>query len=314
VAGIPRQFDQIQRVQQWVNAQWPDGSPDPYPPWTALTVLDWIRSGKTQGFCAQYAQVFLQSLAALGFTARYIEIGDRDNPYIHYLTEVWSNDFDKWVLMDADFDVHFERGGIPLSALEIHDALVSSALADVRPVFPDALPGHATPMTWPQRTAELYYYVRYHLNANHLSRPTDAPFERFDDMIELEDARVPAWEVSPVASAFPKVRLTRRRIGADAVKAATLNQVHVDIRSAAAGDVTLALTDNVLQRKAYEYRMTVTGGLPGAWQSVAGPTLTLHLADSGARAEIRGVNIRGVAGPSAIVEIDPKAAAARPAR
>lgn len=308
VAGTPRQFDQIRRVQDWVNAQWPDGTPNPYPPWHAVTVLDWIRSGKTGGFCAQYAQVFLQSLAALGFTARYVEIGSRDNPYAHYLTEVWSNDFDKWVLMDADYNLHFERSGIPLSALEIHDALVSSTLADVLPVSGPARPGHATPSTWPLHTAELYYYVRYHLNANHLTRPHDPPFDRFNDMIEFEDARVPAWEVSPVASTFPKVRLTRRRVSDRGVVAAKLNQVRLGMRSAAADSVTLEMHDNVLQRDAYEYRMTALGAAPEAWQSTRVSTFTLRLPDSGGLVEVRGVNIRGVAGPSSTLAIDPRVA------
>jgi hypothetical protein len=308
VAATPRQFDQIRRVQDWVNAQWPDGTPAPYPPWNALTVLDWIRSGKTGGFCAQYAQVFLQSLAALGFTARYIEIGSRDNPYAHYLTEVWSNDYDKWVVMDADFNVHFERDGVPLSALEIHDALVSSTLADVVPVFESARPGHATPATWPLRTAELYDYLRYHLNADHLSRPHDAPFDRFGDMIEFEDPRVPAWEVSRVASSFPKERLTRRRVSDRRIVSAKLNQVEITIRRAAGDRVTLDLRDNVLQRTSYQYRVTATGDSSGSWQSTTQPTLALRMPDAGGIVEVRGVNVRGIAGPPATVAIDPAAA------
>jgi hypothetical protein len=35
--------------------------------------------------------------------------------------EVWVNKFSKWVLIDAKYDAHFEKNGVPLSALEIHD-------------------------------------------------------------------------------------------------------------------------------------------------------------------------------------------------
>jgi hypothetical protein len=307
VVNTPRQFDQIQRVQDWVNAQWPDGSPNPYPPWNALTILDWIRSDRTGGFCAQYAQVFLQSLAALGYMARYIEIGNHENPYAHYLTEVWSNDFDKWVVMDADFNVHFERRGVPLSAIEIHDALVSSTLADVVPVY-HARPGHATPASWPQHTAELYYYVRYHLDANQLSRPGDPPFERFDDMIEFDDPKVPAWEVSSVASTFHKERLTRRRTGDRRVVSGKRNQVRLRIRSAVPGSVTLDIRDNVMQRASYQYRITTTGAPPEAWQSTSASTISVRLPDAGGRVDVRGVNIRGVTGPSATLVIDPAVA------
>jgi hypothetical protein len=305
VAGAPRQLDQIQRLRDWVNAQWPDGNPSPYPPWNALTVLDWIRAGKTGGFCGQYAQVFLQSLAALGFTARYVEIGSRDNPYAHYVTEVWSNEFDKWVVMDPDFNGYFERDGVPLSALEIHDAFVSPALTDVVPVFAEARPGHATPTTWPHGTAELYYYLRYHLNANQLSKPDENPFDRFDDMIAFADPRVPSWEVSTVASIYPKEQLTRRSVGDARLVSAKLNQVQLILRSATATRLTIDLRDNVLQRASYQYRLIPTAATAGAWQSVLQPTLVVPMPDHGALVEVRGVNIRGVAGPSALLAIDP---------
>ncbi|MGC4083775.1 MAG: hypothetical protein QM736_17100 [Vicinamibacterales bacterium] len=249
--------------------------------------------------------MFLQSLAALGFTARYVEIGSRDNPYAHYVTEVWSNDFNKWVLMDADYNLHFERKGIPLSALEIHDALVSSRLADTRLVSGAKRDGHATPSMWPLRTAEFYYYVRYHLNANHLTRPDDAPFNRFDDMIEFEDARVPAWEVSPVASDFPKERLTRQRVSDRRVIDAKLNQVQLDVRTVDANAVTLDVRDNVLQRAFYRSRMRVRRASAGPWQTTQTPTITVRMPDRGGVVEVRGVNIRDVAGPSSTLAIAP---------
>lgn len=306
VAGLPREFDQMVRLQDWVNSQWPDGTPDPYPPWNALTVLDWIRSGRTQGFCAQYSQVFLQSLASLGYSARYIEIGRRENPYAHYLTEVWSNDYNKWVVMDADYNLHFERQGVPLSAQEVHEALIASALDDVVTVAGTARPDHATPAMWPLRTAELYYYVRYHLTANHLTRPELAPLDRFDDMVEFEDARVPAWEASPVVSPFPKARLTRRRVSDARIVSARLNQVQLGVRSVANAFVTLDVRDNVLQRDHYEYRVTAAGGPPPAWRSTRSRTLTFQMPDSGGTAEVRGVNLRGVAGPVSMIAIDPR--------
>lgn len=305
IAGVPRQFDQMVRVQDWVNAQWADGTPDPYPPWDALTVLDWIRSGRTGGFCGQYAQVFLQSLAALGFTARYVEIGSRQNPYAHYVTEVWSNDFDKWVMMDADYNLHFERNSVPLSALEIHDALIAQKLADVVPVFAKPRPGHATPTMWPMDTEEFYYYLRYHLNADQLSRPADPPFDRYWDMVEFADARTTGWEFSQVDSPFPKTRLTYRSVSDPQLVSAKLNQVLITVRSAWDDKVTLDLRDNVLQRESYEYRMTSKDAPAASWQSTSVPVLTVRLPARGGLLEVRGVNIRGVAGPASALTIDP---------
>ena len=201
-------FDQLLAIKDWAAGQWPAGNPDPYPPWDALTVLDWIREGKTGGFCAQYAQVFLQSLAALGFTARYVEVGSIDNPYAHYVTEVWAPDLGKWVLMDADYNLHFEREGRPLGVLEVHDALIEGSAGGMDVVRGTVREGHSDPLRWPLGTAELYYYVRFHLKADHLSMPGEPPFDRRGDMVEWLDARVTPWHLSRVDSPYPKERLT----------------------------------------------------------------------------------------------------------
>ncbi len=203
-------FEQIVRVREWVSGQWPSGTPNPYPPWDALVILDWIRAGTTGGFCGQYAQVFLQSLAALGFTARYVEIGSVDNPYAHFVTEVWTPDFDKWVLMDADYDLHFEHDGIPLSALEIHDALMAGEADALSVVHRPTREGHSDPARWPLGTAELYHYVRFFLKADHLSRPDEPPFDRHADMVEWLDARVVPWAQSEAESPYPKEQLTQQ--------------------------------------------------------------------------------------------------------
>lgn len=303
VSGDARQFDRIRRVKDWVAAQWPTGTPDPYPPWNALIILDWIRAGKTGGFCGQYAQVFLQSLATLGFTARYVEIGSVENPYAHYVTEVWSNDFDKWVLMDPDYNVHFERAGVPISALEMHDALLDDTLGDVQPVLGDVRDGHSSPSMWPKQTAEFYYYLRYHLKADHLTSPDEPPFARFDDMIEFDDSRTVRWELSRVSSPFPKTRLTRQRTNDAAAVSAGLNQIQLEFVPAAPDNISLRLTDNVLQRSRYEFRAVDSGGQSAPWQPLQEPLLTWTMPAAGGTLEVRGVNIRGVSGPASTVSV-----------
>ncbi|MCC7043181.1 MAG: hypothetical protein IT183_04925 [Acidobacteria bacterium] len=221
-------FEQILSLKDWVAGQWPPGYPSPYPPWDALIVLDWIRAGTTGGFCAQYSQLLLQSLAALGFTARYVEIGSVDNPYAHYVVEVWSPDFNKWVLMDADYNLHFERAGVPLSALEVHDALLESKATDLDVVRGTVREGHSRAEAWPLRTAELYHYVRYHLKANHLSEPDELPFDRYDDMVEWLDDRVVPWSASTVESPYPKERLTRRTTRDRRLAEPPLSQIQTD--------------------------------------------------------------------------------------
>jgi hypothetical protein len=39
----------------------------------------------------------------------------------HGVTEVWSNQYNKWIEMDADLNHHYVKDGIPLSILEVHN-------------------------------------------------------------------------------------------------------------------------------------------------------------------------------------------------
>lgn len=304
VRGESRQFDQLVKLRDWVASQWPAGTPNPEPPWNALIVLDWIRAGRTGGFCAQYSQVFLQSAAALGFTARYVEIGSRDNPYAHYVTEVWSDDYDKWVVMDADYNVHFERHGTPLSALEIRDALLSEAAKQLDVRTTRQRDGHSQLSRWPLRTAELYYYVRFHLKADHLTKPDEPRFDRFNDMVEWDDDLAPAWEDGEGASEFPRKRLTQLRTNDRRLAEPRLNQIFVEPRSTDAG-VELHLQHNVREFREFEYRIS-RRGQTGAWRVLDGDVLHLApVADGRLDVEIRGVNIRGVHGPSARASVGP---------
>lgn len=299
VAPGRTEFERMIRLKNWVGEQWPAGTPNPYPPWNALIILDWIRAGKTGGFCAQFAQVFLQSLAALGMTARYIEIGNTENPYVHYLTEVWSNDFDKWVVMDPDFNLHFERDGIPLSALEVHDAFVGGSLERVHVVLGEVRAGRSAVSRWPHQTAELYTYLRYHLTADHLARPDAPPFERYNDMIELVDPRVAPWEASTVTSPFPKARLTRVRTSDRASLEKKLNQTRIAVAASRPDAVVLQLENDVLGFDHYEYRVVTPAGRADAWQSHRQDQLTVPAATGPRTIEVRGVNQRGVPGPAA---------------
>lgn len=105
VAGAPTQFDAIVRLRHWARGQWEPGRRFYYPAWDALEILNLARRNDNRGFCAQYAVVFLQACQAMGIHARYVDLAG------HFTAGVWSDDFDKWVIMDILRDVHYERRG-----------------------------------------------------------------------------------------------------------------------------------------------------------------------------------------------------------
>lgn len=157
-------------LRDWTKRQWTHSKPRPYPPWDALIILDWIRTGKTGGFCAQYAVVFLQACLSMGYQGRYLDI-NKEGGTGHFVTEVWSNQFAKWVVMDPDYNVHYEKAGIPLSAVELHNAWVQGRWKEVMVVegpngakVPDI---HTTQFNM----IDYYHHFSVDLRNDHLSHP-----------------------------------------------------------------------------------------------------------------------------------------------
>jgi hypothetical protein len=301
VAGAATPFEVALRLKDWTAAQFPHDFPNPYPPWNALVVLDWIRSGKTGGFCGQYSQVLLQALAAMGLTARYVEVGGTWHPAAHFVVEVWSNQYNKWVVLDADYNIHFERNGIPLSALQVHDALVGGLLDDVQVIKGTNLEGHYDAYEWPLKTAEVYYYLRVHLKANHLSAPDEPPFDRYNDMVEFLDDRTTPWEDTADGYTYPTYRLTNLQTGDRQKLRGRLNQTFIEISSMEPASVTLKLDNSLLAFKHYQWRTFNDLGVPSEWTESDSPFVDWQPNPRQVLVQIRGVNTRGVAGPSSAI-------------
>ncbi len=89
----------------------------------ALEILQAIDQGHAF-FCSQYAHVFVSAAASLGWIDRELALRrHRDPPgggsSEHSTTEIWSNQYRKWVMMDPTAKMYVEKGGIPLNAYEI---------------------------------------------------------------------------------------------------------------------------------------------------------------------------------------------------
>ena len=62
---------------------------------------------------------------AMGYPARYVNLQTEGRSHAHEVVEVWSNDFNKWIYMDAtrDFYIYDPDTGIPLSLTEVNERL-----------------------------------------------------------------------------------------------------------------------------------------------------------------------------------------------
>jgi hypothetical protein len=136
----PDQFQYFLKLCDWVHRQWERSVPDPYPLCNAIDILRDIRSKKTGGFCGQYAYVLADVLKSLGFfNVRCVELwSNKGKNKSHFVVEVWSDLYGKWVILDPDYNIYYEvkESGIPADAYEIRHSLFGGPK-----VIPRSVPG-----------------------------------------------------------------------------------------------------------------------------------------------------------------------------
>ena len=79
--------------------------------------------------CGHFEAIQNAVMNAMGYVTRCVLSGpDGTEPDLtgsHGSNEVWCNTLCKWVMVDAELDSHFEKDGVPLSALELRDAYLA---------------------------------------------------------------------------------------------------------------------------------------------------------------------------------------------
>jgi hypothetical protein len=123
IEGAADEWTAQQLLKDWVFHQIPGGDPESSPR-NALQILERAAKGETF-YCTFYAITYLECAHALGWQARKIGVDRKHSggrvlgSSHHGVAEVWSNQFSKWVLMDSQSNLHFEKEGVPLNAYEI---------------------------------------------------------------------------------------------------------------------------------------------------------------------------------------------------
>lgn len=185
LADSSGEFDAQLRLLRWAY-QVPLGALDPYA-WRYADLLqtqrdsqgDLILNGdygkrRRDGHCLFSNLALVAACTAMGYPARWVNISAK-HTYGHEVAEVWSNEFGKWIFMDAtrDYYLYDPESGKPLSLVEIGDRLS------------EVMPGPATwefPVQWriPNKAALSCVRVAYR-EGDH-SYPV-----RSDDEVEGED-------------------------------------------------------------------------------------------------------------------------------
>jgi len=124
VAHCSSEFEKFRVLAFWVRSMWRDGwgkhTYQLHTPWDALISLELAPQYKASGMCVIYSNTFVQCALAVGLQARGIILDH------HFVTEVWSNEYKKWLTFDIAASVDSLRSAFhmkddtPLCALETH--------------------------------------------------------------------------------------------------------------------------------------------------------------------------------------------------
>lgn len=141
VAGAPDEYEAMLRLGGWLGSQWDHGLdvlPNDSQVCDPVAVIERGRAG-AKYWCEVAARTLVHASSALGWEARLITGSSDGYTWEHAVAEIWSNRFDKWFVIDADLNVVYEEGGVPLSAFELHSrglALRTDGRLKVRRIAP----------------------------------------------------------------------------------------------------------------------------------------------------------------------------------
>lgn len=188
VAGETDEWKRILLLRHWIRSNIEIENRNPTQTrGDTFAILDAaLKGGKFH--CTHFSIVQHAVLNSFGYVTRRLGCGPglKDDGGHHGVNEVWVNSFCKWVLIDAKYDAHFEKNGIPLSALEIRDEVWrDGAQSVVRIAGPDCKPMKPNPKTgaWETRPTT-YRWCSWETDTN---RFTTFPARNTSTLVMLED-------------------------------------------------------------------------------------------------------------------------------
>ena len=124
VASGKDEFDQQVLLMNWTHRRFKKFGRPSTEAKGALEILQAIEGGHSF-FCTQYGQVLVSAAASLGWVDRALAlrrhqgVNKNGGSTEHTTTEIWSNQYGKWVMLDPTSNMYLEKAGVPLNAWEI---------------------------------------------------------------------------------------------------------------------------------------------------------------------------------------------------
>ena len=188
VAGESDEWKRILLLRHWIKSNIAIENDNPTQTrGDTFAILDAaLKGGKFH--CTHFSIVQHAVLNSFGYVTRRLGCGPGliDDGGHHGVNEVWVNKFSKWVLIDAKYDTHFEKTGVPLSVLEIRDEVWrDGAKSVVRVVGPDRKAMKPDPKTgkWETRP-DTYRWCSWETDTN---RFTTFPARNTSTLVVIDD-------------------------------------------------------------------------------------------------------------------------------
>jgi hypothetical protein len=115
------EYSAMLNLGAWLGTRWDHGADTVPGGNTACDPIAVIEAGNrgAKFWCEIAARMTVHAAMALGWQARLVTASRDGYTWEHAVAELWSNQFNKWFVIDTDFNVVYENLGIPLSAFEI---------------------------------------------------------------------------------------------------------------------------------------------------------------------------------------------------
>jgi hypothetical protein len=303
VRGIEDEFERILRLRQWIFNTLKVDPTKPGPPLDAISILAQGPSGGP--FECSHSMIAQNAVMnAMGYLSRCLQPGPggEENTYLaagnHGVNEIWSNKHRKWFISDAEFDGHFEKAGVPLSALEIRDEYLKNAAKDV-----DLVVGPDRKKVKPRLlfSPHTYRFVAYELTGD---RHTQSGWSSGAMAVwEDEYFKTHTWYrwATPLEGKAPKHWALRQNFF---VRVAHRDWIEwtpnvVSVRAEIKGGVArVRLRSHTPHFDRHEMRRP-----SGRWEKT-GTDFELKLEGLRVEREFRSVNVAGVAGPVSLLRIE----------
>ncbi len=293
--GETDEFKRILLLRHWIKSVIKiDDFGEPYPgEGYAEGILDAALDG--HGFhCGHFMTVQNAIMNAYGYVTRTLGAGPsfEGGPDGHHgINEIWLNGQKKWFLSDAKYDHHFEKDGIPLSALEVRDEYLKNEGKDLILVdSPDQTPVEIDEEDdiSKQRYAQTYTWVEWHVYNDMFTNWG----EYKTLMLMYEDdyfkTHTWIWDGKPHWAYGTEYLVTEK--SRDAIEW-TPNTLHSSVKIQE-NEAKIILTSSMPNLK--EYQMKKDGS--GLWEPVD-DTLNVELKNEKHELLFRGVNLADISGP-----------------